>query len=51
MEQGEGPALAKRYEVKAYPTMLFLNPNGDVLNTVRGSRSAEMLIEEAQKAK
>ena len=50
MEQGEGPALAKRYEVKAYPTMLFLNPEGQVLNTVRGSRSAEMLIEEAQKA-
>ena len=50
MEQGEGPALAKRYEVKAYPTMLFLNPEGQGLNTVRGSRSAEMLIEEAQKA-
>lgn len=43
--------MAKRYEVKAYPTMLFLSPGGEVLNTVRGSRSAEMLIEEAQKAK
>ncbi len=30
MEKGEGPNLAMRYRVNAYPTLLFLNEHGEV---------------------
>ena len=29
MEEGEGPELAKKYKVDAYPTFLLLNADGD----------------------
>lgn len=32
MERGEGLELAKRYQVKAYPTLLFINPDGAVVH-------------------
>lgn len=32
MEKGEGPALAKRYSVMAYPTYLFVDGNGDIVH-------------------
>jgi hypothetical protein len=31
MEAGEGPELGARYEVRIYPTFLFINPDGSVL--------------------
>ncbi len=49
MENGEGPELAKRYKVSAFPTMLILNPEGEVLHTILGARDVNRLIEEAQK--
>jgi thiol-disulfide isomerase/thioredoxin len=45
MEKGEGLDLAKRYEVKAYPTFLFINGNGDVVHRVCGSDQAAGFIE------
>lgn len=32
MEKGEGPALAQRYSVMAYPTYLFVDGNGDIVH-------------------
>lgn len=32
MEKGEGPELAKRYSVMAYPTYLFVDGNGDIVH-------------------
>jgi thiol-disulfide isomerase/thioredoxin len=32
MEKGDGPALARQYGVKAYPTFLFISPEGDVVH-------------------
>ena len=32
MEKGEGIELAKRYEVRAYPTHLIINGNGDLVH-------------------
>jgi thiol-disulfide isomerase/thioredoxin len=32
MEKGEGPALATRYNVNAYPTYLFVDGNGDIVH-------------------
>ncbi|MBB4080478.1 thiol-disulfide isomerase/thioredoxin [Lewinella aquimaris] len=32
MEKGEGPGLARRYSVSAYPTYLFVNGEGDLVH-------------------
>ncbi len=44
MEKGEGPALAKKYGVKAYPTYLFLNSDGELVHTAVGYFEAEDFI-------
>ena len=36
MEKGEGVELAKKYNVKAYPTYLFINGDGEVVHRVLG---------------
>ena len=36
MEEGEGPELAKKYKVDAYPTFLLLNADGDLINSIVG---------------
>ena len=50
MERGEGPALGKKYGVKAFPTMIFMDAEGNVRHTIVGSKSANELIEEAKTA-
>jgi thiol-disulfide isomerase/thioredoxin len=32
MEKGEGIELAKTYQVRAYPTLLFINPEGEMVH-------------------
>ena len=32
MEKGEGPELAKTFQVMAYPTLLFINANGELVH-------------------
>jgi thiol-disulfide isomerase/thioredoxin len=32
MEKGEGPVLAQSYQVKAYPSLLFINPQGELVH-------------------
>lgn len=39
MEKGEGVDLKKRFEVKAFPTMLFLDCDGKVINRIVGADS------------
>ncbi|PKQ63924.1 hypothetical protein BZG02_07895 [Labilibaculum filiforme] len=48
MEKGEGIDLLKTYNVKAFPTMLFLNAEGTVLHTMVGGSDAEGLIAEGK---
>lgn len=43
-EKGEGPAFAKKNNVKAFPTLLFLDADGEVIRTVVGGRSVEDFI-------
>lgn len=44
MEKGEGPGLARKYGVRAYPTLYFLKPNGSVAKQSMGAkRPAELL--------
>jgi thiol-disulfide isomerase/thioredoxin len=43
-EKGEGPALAKKYGVAGYPTLIFTNPKEEVVYRVMGSTDPEVLI-------
>ena len=49
MEKGEGPEVAKRYSISAYPTMLVINPDGTVAGKVVGSLPMEKILEEMEK--
>jgi thiol-disulfide isomerase/thioredoxin len=46
-EKGEGPEIAKKYGVNAYPTMLFLDGEGKVVHKIVGGTSVEGIIEHA----
>ena len=48
MEKGEGPALARKYRVKAYPTLLFLNHKGEVKKLAVGYHNPNTLVELAK---
>ena len=36
MEKGEGPEIAKKYRVNAYPTFLLVNADGSLINSIVG---------------
>lgn len=44
MEKGEGPGLASRYSVMAYPTYLFVDGNGDIVHKGLGYIPAEEFL-------
>lgn len=44
MEKGEGPKIAQAYKVTAYPTLLFIDGEGNVKHRVMGAQSVEDLI-------
>lgn len=46
MEQGEGPALAKKYNVAAYPTLLYINGDGRLIHSIVGLQKPDKLINE-----
>lgn len=50
MEKGEGKELAKKYDVKAFPTFLLLDAQGNELNRVVGKATAEEFIEKVKTA-
>lgn len=45
MEKGEGPEMAKRWDVRVYPTLTFLDSNGEVLFQTFGARDARQLVD------
>lgn len=44
MEKGEGVEMAKEFEVMAYPTLLFINGDGDLVHRSVGALDAESLL-------
>ncbi len=50
MEKGEGPMLADRYYVSAYPNLIFINPEGVMVHKGVGFVAAEAFIDLAKKA-
>jgi len=45
MEKGEGLKIRSKYKVQAYPTLLFLNAEGETVHIGIGARDANMFIE------
>lgn len=50
MEKGEGLTLRRKYGISAYPTLLLLNAEGEVVELSRGGRGADALIAWAKQA-
>jgi len=50
MEKGEGPALAKKLEVSAYPTFVIFNNDGKEVGRFLGGSTAEEFIARVKKA-
>ena len=48
MEKGEGINLKDRFGVKAYPTLLFINGQGEVVHSLVGAPGLKELLEQAQ---
>lgn len=49
MEKGEGKELAKRYDVKAYPTLLIVDADGNLVHRVTGVRPPQQLLEQMER--
>ena len=44
-EKGEGVELARKYEIKGYPTLLFIDSNGNLIAQTAGYRNPKQFIE------
>jgi thioredoxin-related protein len=51
MEKGEGIELAKKYDVRCYPNLLFVDGNGDLVHRTAGSMSAKEFVSLAEETK
>lgn len=44
MEKGEGPSIGSKYGVTAYPTLLFVSPDGELMHKAVGYQTPDRLI-------
>ncbi len=49
MEKGEGPSLASKYGIRSYPTLLFLNGEGEIVGKELGYIKTEEFLELGKK--
>ena len=45
MEKGEGPVMAKKWDVGAYPTLIFMDSDGEVQFQLVGARDGKHLVD------
>lgn len=45
MEKGEGPKLARKYGVRAYPTFFFLDEKGEIVAKATGGRQTKQFLQ------
>lgn len=50
MEKGEGPTFGKKYPVSAYPTLMYIDYTGELVQQVRGAQQVESFIQLGKKA-
>src|SRR5690554_1585582 len=48
MEKGEGPDIARKYQVRAYPTMMLINAEGKVEKRILGAVGDTQLLSEVK---
>lgn len=48
MEKGEGPDIARKYQVRAYPTMLLINGEGEVIKRILGAKKKDDFLKEVK---
>lgn len=44
-EEGEGIQLARKYRIRGYPTLIYLNSNGEIISKITGYRDPQGFIE------
>ena len=50
MEKGEGIELAKKYQVRSFPTFLFVNDKGEVVHRTGSRMTVEEFLDEGKRA-
>jgi thiol-disulfide isomerase/thioredoxin len=50
MEKGEGLEIAKKYGIRAYPTMLYLSADGTVMHRTCGSAPVQSFVNKGKEA-
>jgi thiol:disulfide interchange protein len=50
MEKGEGPELARKYQVRAYPTFFFVDENGEVVSKATGGKATKQFLQLGENA-
>lgn len=48
MEKGEGPELARKYNVRAYPTLLLIDGDGKVVKRIVGMQKKDQLLNQVE---
>lgn len=48
-EKGEGPEVAQKFSVNAYPTLLYVNNQGDLIHKIVGGRNPQDLVTEGKR--
>lgn len=51
MEKGEGIELAKKWQIRAFPTLLYFDANGELMHQVCGALPAKPLVESGNTAR
>ena len=46
MEKGEGVDFAKQYKVRAFPTLVYFNPKGELVHRTTGANPAKVLLKQ-----
>ncbi len=49
MEKGEGPDFAQKYEVRSFPTLLYIDSKGELIHKAVGMRQPAQFIAEGKK--
>lgn len=50
MEKGEGVSFAKKYKVTSFPTLIYFNPQGEIVHKTLGAYPANKLLKGAANA-
>lgn len=45
MEKGDGVSVANRYNIRAFPTLLYVNTEGDVVHRVAGYQNEKQMLQ------